>query len=91
MRAFAAPRRILVNIAGSAETSAAVSCDSSGGGGIKPSFPARSHARTFPVHPKAVVLASRAEIIVCVFCNLDKLRRVNDTPGPFRAVIKVPT
>ena len=91
MSAFAAPCRILVNIAGSEDTCAMFPCDSSGVEGIKWSFPERFHAETFPVHPSAVVFASSAESTVLWFLKFDRLRRVNDTPGPFNAVINAPT
>ena len=91
MRAFAAPCRIFVNVAGSEDTWATFSCDSSGGEGIKSSLPARFHAETFPVHPSAVVFASSANSTELAFFKLDRLSSVSDTPGPFNDVINVPT
>lgn len=91
MRASVAPRRILWNVAGSEETWARVECVSSFGDGIKSSFPARFQAVTLPDQPSAVVFASSADNTVDAFDKFDRLRRVNETPGPLRAVIKVPT
>jgi hypothetical protein len=91
MRAWAAPWRILVNVAGSAETCATFVCCSSGGEAMRSSFPERCQAVTFPDHPSAVVFASNAANTVFESFNLDTLSNVSDTPGPFNAVINVPT
>ena len=90
MRALAAPWRSLVNVVGSAATCATFVWSSSGGEVMRLRIPERFHAVTFPDHPSAVVFASKAAKTVVESFNLDTLSNVNDTPGPFNAVIKVP-
>src|SRR5579862_738594 len=91
MRALVAPRKMMLNSSGSADTCATFSCPSSGGEGIKSNLPALFQALTLPFHPVAVVLSSKALCTSAGSLNLDKLSSVNETPGPFNAVIKVPT